>query len=187
MNANDPNEKKDSIKKGANRMGDSAKTNGESNGKHTYSSDPSDYSYGNKVSPNEPSPSNNSQSNRKENMKTDRDFRESNRTDDFYHYVKSNKQQTITYILLALGLLSLLIFDPLFGGLVIGMVAGYYFASEIVHYFRNFNQIFSGNNRIRSVVLGALLLGFFIAAPGIFIGAAIVALFRHVVQGPNRP
>jgi hypothetical protein len=69
------------------------------------------------------------------------------------------------------------------GGLLIGMVAGYYFSSEIIYYIRNIGQIIGGQDQLRYVVLTALLLGLFIAAPGIFIGAAIVATFKQVMFG----
>jgi hypothetical protein len=109
------------------------------------------------------------------------------KVDELYDYARSNKEQTITYILLALGLLFLLFFNNLLGGLIIGMVAGYYFAAEIVYYIRNIGQIIGGQDQLRYVVLTALLLGLFIAAPGIFIGAAIVAAFKQVMAGPNVP
>lgn len=105
--------------------------------------------------------------------------------DDLYTYAKSNKEQTIAYILLALGLILLLLFNNLLGGLIIGMVAGYYFAPEIIHYLRNIGQVIGGQDQLRYVILTALLLAFFITAPGIFIGAIIVAVFRQVMQGPR--
>lgn len=114
-----------------------------------------------------------------------RDYRETKKIDELYSYATSNKEQTIAYILLALGLILLLIFNSLFGGLLIGMVAGYYFAPEIIHYIRNFGQIMGGEDHLRYVILTALLIGFFITSPGIFIGAIIVAIFKQVIQGPR--
>lgn len=114
-----------------------------------------------------------------------RSIRDSKKVDEIYHYAKSNKEQTVAYVLLALGLLILLFFDNLLGGLIIGMVAGYYFAEEIVYYIRNLGQIIGGQDQLRYVVLTALLLGLFIAAPGIFIGAAIVATFKQVFGAPR--
>lgn len=104
---------------------------------------------------------------------------------EFYNYVASNKEQTITYILLVLGLLILLFANPLFGGLIIGMVGGYYFAEEIVYYIRNLGQIVENKHQdqMRYVVSAALLLGLLIAAPGIFIGAIVVAIFKQVMVG----
>lgn len=104
---------------------------------------------------------------------------------DFYSYATSNKEQTITYILLILGLLILLFINALFGGLMLGMVAGYYFSSEIIHYIRNIGQVVEGPDQPRYIVLAALLLGLLILAPGIFIGAIIIATFKQVMAGPK--
>lgn len=100
-------------------------------------------------------------------------------------YVASNQEKLATYILLILGLLILLFVSNLFGGLIIGMVAGYYFASEIICYLRNLSQIVENPNQLRYIVLAGVLLGFFIAAPGIFIGAVVVAAFKQVLAGPR--
>lgn len=97
-----------------------------------------------------------------------------------FEYAKSNKEKTITYILLVLGLL-LLFFNNMLGGLLIGVVAGYFFDAEIIYYLRNLSQIISGQEHIRYVVLTALALGLLIAAPGIFIGAVIMAIFKQVL------
>lgn len=107
----------------------------------------------------------------------------SNIKGDFYHYMASNREQTITYVLLILGLILILFANSLLGGLIIGMVVGYYFAPEIIYYIRNLGQIVGGQNQIRYIVLAALALGLFIEAPGIFIGAIIVATFKQVMTG----
>lgn len=104
--------------------------------------------------------------------------------DDIFAYAKSNKEQAIAYVLLALGLLFLLFFNNLLGGLIIGMVAGYCFAREIIYYLRNIGQVIGGQDQLRYVVLTAVILGLFIEAPGIFIGALIVAAFKNAMCGP---
>jgi hypothetical protein len=109
----------------------------------------------------------------------------SNIKGDFYHYMASNREQTITYVLLILGLLLILFANGLLGGLIIGMVTGYYFAPEIIYYIRNLSQLVGGQDQHRYIVLAALALGLFIAAPGIFIGAIIVATFKQVMAGPQ--
>lgn len=97
-----------------------------------------------------------------------------------YHYAVSNKEQTVTYILLALGIL-LLFFNPLFGEIIVGLVAGYHFAPQIVYYLRNLSQIFEGQDQLRYIVLTGTLIALFITAPGIFIGAVIAALFKQFI------
>ena len=101
---------------------------------------------------------------------------------DLYDYTKYSKEQTITYILLILGLI-ILFFNNLLGGLILGMVAGYYFAPEIVNYIRHSGEMLAGQNQLRYVILITILLGFLISAPGIFIGAAIVTLFKQALTG----
>ncbi len=176
---------------------------------HTFSSDPSKYSYGDNPNPKD-SPKvyttepldtarvssedvnyqkeRESQKAYQENVEDkaheNMSNRNSKKTDDFYQYAASHKEHTIAYVLLALGLLFLLFFNNLLGGLIIGMVAGYYFAPEIIYYLRNISQVAGGQDQLRYVVLTAILLGLFIAAPGIFLGAIIVATFKQVFTGP---
>ncbi len=175
----------------------------------TYSSDPSQYSYPNKppseespkiyttepldtarIARDESRPSENQAQKEQEKTKdqTSQTFYtrgDTNQKSKFYTYATSNKEQTITYILLILGLLILLFVNNLLGGLIIGMVTGYFFSSEIIYYLRNLGRTFSGQNHLNDVVLTGLLLGLFIGAPGIFIGAVIVASFKQVMTGPN--
>lgn len=105
-------------------------------------------------------------------------------TEDFISYAKSNQEQVISYVLLAIGLLILLFVNNLLGGFIIGVVAGYFFAKEIIYYIRNIGQIAGGQDQLQYVILTAVLLGLFIAAPGIFIGAIIVAAFKNAMCGP---
>jgi hypothetical protein len=172
----------------------------------TYSSDPSQYSTPNQPRSEEPSKiyttepldtariagddkrsADNQKRRERETFegKTRQTSSNSNRKDDFYTYATSNREHMIVYILLALGLLILLFVNNLLGGLMIGMVAGYYFAEDIVYYIRNLGQIVKGQDHLRYVISAALLLGLFIAAPGIFIGAIVVATFRQVISGPR--
>lgn len=105
---------------------------------------------------------------------------------ELYSYAASNKEQTITYILLAIGII-LLFVNSLLGGLIVGAVAGYHFSGPVAFYLRNLNKLFEGQDQLRYIVLTGLLVGLFIAAPGIFIGAVIVAVFKEVLfkKGPK--
>lgn len=107
----------------------------------------------------------------------------SNLKGDGFSYMSIKREQMIVYILLILGLILILFASPLLGGLIIGMVVGYYFAADIIHYLRNIGQVVGGQDQLRYIVLAALGLGLFIAAPGIFIGAIIVATFKQVLAG----
>lgn len=102
---------------------------------------------------------------------------------DFYSYLTTHREHTIIYLLLIIGLLVILFTNNLIGGLIIGMVAGYYFASEIIYFVRNLGQILGGQDQLRYAVLAALAIGLFIEAPGILIGAIVVAAFKQVMTG----
>ncbi|MDP1880567.1 MAG: hypothetical protein Q8K60_06480 [Parachlamydiaceae bacterium] len=116
----------------------------------------------------------------RENLQDARDSKSSALND----YTNYTVHQIITYILLVLGLI-LFIFNNLIGGLIIGIVVGYYYSNDIIVYLRNFRYLTS--DHLRFVTLIFLLIALFIAAPGIFVGAAIVAAFRQVIEGNGKP
>lgn len=109
-----------------------------------------------------------------------RGFKDSN----FYHYASSNKEQTVSYILLALGILFLFI-NFFFGALLVGLVAGYHFSYQIVYFLRNLGQIFEGENQLKYIVLTGTLITLFIGVPSLFIAALIVALLKELVFNKN--
>ncbi len=92
----------------------------------------------------------------------------------------THRETTIVYALLAIGLLLILFTSSLLGGLILGAVAGYYFAFDIIYFARHLPQIMGGQKQIRYVILAVLSIGLFIEAPGIFIAALVVAAFRQV-------
>lgn len=98
-------------------------------------------------------------------------------------YISCHKSQSLIFAFLVLGLLLLLFSDSWFGGLILGGVIGYYFSPDIVFYLRNLGHHFSGEERMRNIILAALLLGILISSPGIFIGAVVIAALRQVLWG----
>lgn len=100
--------------------------------------------------------------------------------DNLYEYAKTNPRDLITYVLLILGLI-LLFLLPTYGGLILGVVGGVYFSKELAYVVRNYEEIIEDQGFVRCLVLAGVLLGFLIAAPSIFIGAAIVVLLRLFV------
>jgi len=89
-------------------------------------------------------------------------------------------EQYIGYIVLILGLI-ILFFHQFIGGLLIGIVAGYFFSKEIVPYLRSLQHLFREPIRTQNVILTGTLLGVLICAPGIIIGAFIVAVLKQVI------
>lgn len=93
------------------------------------------------------------------------------------NYAQGNPRDVVAYIMLLLGII-LLFFQPLVGGLLIGLVAGVYFSKEMIALIKNFDEWVDRQGLGRSLVLGGIALAFFISAPAIFIGAAIILLVR---------
>src|ERR1700753_1440744 len=81
--------------------------------------------------------------------------------EDFYTYAKSNIRDMIAYALMVIGII-LLFFQPIYGGLLIGIVAGVYFSKEILNWIETYPQFLEDYGLVRSVVLGGLLLALFI-------------------------
>lgn len=114
---------------------------------------------------------------------TFKNIKESKQVNEMYHYARSNKERTITYLLLALGVI-LLFINTILGGLLIGLVAGYFFSDEIVYFGKNIRQFFESQDHLRYLVMIVATLALLIAAPGIVIGAIVAAAFTHIMK-PN--
>jgi hypothetical protein len=107
-------------------------------------------------------------------------FRDNQRVDSFLTHATANTKDTISYILLILGLV-LLFFYPFYGGLLIGIIAGLYFSSEILALLRNFSDFVDDQGIVKSLIGAGLLMGLFIAAPAIFIGIALAVALRQIL------
>lgn len=93
---------------------------------------------------------------------------------------QATTKDLIAYIILVLGII-LLFFQPIYGGLLIGIVTGIYFAKELIAICKDLPGFIDEQGIARSLILGGLTLAFFIAAPAIFVGAAFVVLLRWFV------
>lgn len=100
--------------------------------------------------------------------------------EEVYKFAKSNTRDTIAYILLALALIMMLTI-PFWGGLLIGLVGGIYFCEELVVWVRDINGFIERQGLSRSIVMGGVMLGFFLASPAIFIGAAVAIGIKRLV------
>lgn len=99
--------------------------------------------------------------------------------EDFLSYLKGNVRETIAYVLLVLGIL-LIYFQPLIGGILVGLVAGVYFGDEIIRAIRNWKDFIETEGMARSLVVAGVTFAFFLSAPAIFIGAAIALLIKQL-------
>lgn len=104
--------------------------------------------------------------------------------EELYKYAKSNTGDTIAYVAMILGIL-ILFFEPFYGGLLIGFIAGLYFSEEIARPLRKLEESIEELGMVRSLVLGGFLLGLFIEAPMIFIGLAIAVGLKQLIT-PNK-
>lgn len=87
-------------------------------------------------------------------------------------YAQSHKSDTIAYALLGVGILWLL-FQPFYGGLLIGLVAGFYFSKSLSHFARHLPNCVEQYGLSKCVVMGVTFLALLLLAPGILIGAAL--------------
>jgi hypothetical protein len=118
-------------------------------------------------------PENNSPENNNENHDPAKKFKE------MLPFEASTKD-LVAYILMVLGII-LLFFMPIYGGLLIGIVAGVYFSKEIIPVLKDLSTFIEDNGIARSIILAGITLAFFIVAPAIFIGAALVICLRWFV------
>lgn len=96
-----------------------------------------------------------------------------------FDYAKTNTKDVIAYIILIIGII-LLFFERFAGELLIGVVFGLYYATEIQGLFRNFNEFIEDQGIVRGIVLGVTLIALFISAPGIFIGAILAVIVKYL-------
>lgn len=108
-------------------------------------------------------------------------LKKNEKVDDFMGYVKANTRDTVAYILLIVGLV-LIFFNSLWGGLIVGAVAGFYFQKELIDWFKNANEYIETQGLARSVILGGTLLALLIQAPGIIIGVLIVVALSYFIK-----
>ena len=96
-----------------------------------------------------------------------------------FNFAKTNTKDAIAYIVLIIGII-LLFFERFSGELLIGVVFGLYYSTEIQSLFRNFNEFIEEQGIVRGIVLGVTALALFISAPGIFIGAILAVIIKYL-------
>lgn len=107
--------------------------------------------------------------------------------DDIFNYVRGNPRDTIAYVLLILGVILLFSgYYNFWGGILLGLVLGFYFGQEIMDLFKNTNHLAEQLGLVRLLVLSGVALGLFVGAPGIFIGAAIALGVKQLAFPDDR-
>ena len=95
-----------------------------------------------------------------------------NPTEDIIDYLRHHSRETITYVLLILGII-LLFFDAIYGGVLVGIVTGIYFGDEIIVYLANWKIALDTHGIARNLIIAGVTIAFFISAPAIFLGMAL--------------
>jgi len=101
--------------------------------------------------------------------------------DSVLEYARNNTRDTIAFILLIVGILWML-GQPFNGGVLIGLVVGFYFSRELISYVRDFNSYLEEQGLAKTVILGGGALALFFLAPGIFIGVAVMAALKYLLK-----
>lgn len=95
-------------------------------------------------------------------------------------YATANTRDTISYVLLIIGII-LMFFHSFYGGALIGLIAGFYFSSEIMAIIKHGNDLVEEQGIVKSLIAGGLVLALFISAPAIFVGAALAVAIRQIL------
>jgi hypothetical protein len=102
------------------------------------------------------------------------------KVEEIYKYATANTRDTIAYILLITGIL-LLFFEPSYGGTLIGVIVGLYFAGEIYKLVVNYRKIIDNLGIVKSLILAGLLLAIFISLPMLFFGMAVAVALKQLL------
>jgi len=105
---------------------------------------------------------------------------QSNSVDTIGGYFKSHFREVIAYSILVLGIL-IMFFDGLYGGILVGLVAGIYFGQDIIAYVISWKSGLNSESIARYLISAGIVVAFFISAPAIFLGAAITIALRQLL------
>src|ERR1700733_6065824 len=107
-------------------------------------------------------------------------FKKNEKVEEIYNYATNNIRDTIAYVLMATGLILMFFEPPWYGSTLVGVIFGLYFGPDIYSFIKNNQKFMDSQGTVRTLILGGLILGFFIAAPFIFIGAAVAVVLRQL-------
>lgn len=107
-------------------------------------------------------------------------------SDNLLDYFQSHIRETIAYVLLLVGIL-LLFFYNVYGGILVGIIAGIYFGDAIIRYILDAKSSVASPQTIsKHLIAAGVALAFFIEAPAIFLGAAIAIGVKQLFIGPDQ-
>ncbi len=98
----------------------------------------------------------------------------------FERYATTNKEDMVSYVVLIIGIVFLFFWGWL-GGILIGIVFGVYFAREIIDFFKGIHGFIEKEGIVRSLILLATAVAFFILNPAFFIAAAVGVGIKEIL------
>lgn len=101
--------------------------------------------------------------------------------DSLLTYAKNNTQDTVAFILLIVGILWMLA-QPFNGGVLVGLVVGFYFSRELIKFVKGYNTYMEEKGYAKAIILAGGALALFVLAPGIFIGVAIMTALKFLLK-----
>jgi hypothetical protein len=120
--------------------------------------------------------------------KNDKPARPAISKDSLLDYFKQHSRETVSYIIMITGIL-MLTYWPLYGGLLVGVVAGIFFADAIINYIKAWKGTVTSSGNYsevaRHIILLGLAIAFFISAPAIFLGAAVAIGIKQLFAGQS--
>lgn len=111
---------------------------------------------------------------------TMKNLRSNEKLESLVGHATANSRDTLSYVVLIIGII-LLFFHAFYAGVLIGLIAGFYFSSEILAVLKNFNAFVEEQGIVKSLIAGGLLLALFVSAPGIFVGIAVAVAARQIL------
>ena len=135
------------------------------------------------MSSNEPSQKNEESGSKDTFKETLENLKKPENYENLVSFAKSNTQDTIAFVLMVIGIMWIFLGGGIYAGILVGLVAGYYFADEIIRHVRSANDTIQEIGMTRALIFGGLLIAFFVATPGIFIGAAVAAGLKQIIKG----
>lgn len=100
---------------------------------------------------------------------------------EIINYAQNNTQDTIAYVLLLFGVIWMF-FQGFYGGVLVGLIVGFYFFKELIQFVRGLNHYIEEQGLAKSIILGGGLFALFVMAPGIFVGTAIMVGLKFMLK-----
>ncbi len=112
------------------------------------------------------------------------DFKKNENVRQAVEFAQSNKGDTFGFIALVVGIL-ILIFNQFWGGIIIGAIAGLYFADPLISWVRNFKDYVEKDGYVKAIILLGVALGLLIVAPAFFLGCVAAVGVKYIIASSN--